>query len=399
MNKNNINTIVYFFINPIRASRRESFQLERLEKLGYNIYIIDAAKYYKKNMDMTSSVIHENTFECYSIEDFLNFRKLVASEKVLYITSDRYIEIASSIFHLIIKKKDKLLTFKTKSFSDKDFTTNKIRIGIDKMIKVLDNYLPLYFFKYYYKWRYGLFTPDYFLCSTSYLIPTKVYLTVKKTQRIIVHADDLNEIFINKSPIIDSNKKIGVFIDQVIPFASKTHPLVYPPGTLPENYLEKYYEEIARTLKQVKARLDLDEIVISMHPNSIHFKKELKDKLPGYTRFLWRTPELIKDCYVVLSHGSTALSYAVYYKKPIILLESKRLKKIEKIDQVFRFFKEKLNLNSIYIDQETIEFNDLKVDDKCYNEYLRKFLKDSEVEENAYYYASTKIINECNAEN
>src|SRR5690606_31865521 len=109
---NKINTIVFFFINPIRESRRESFQLERLEDSGYDIYVIDATKYYKLNLEMTSSVIHTNTFECQTKEDFLDFKNMLQSRRVLYVTSDQYIEIASPIFNLIIKKQDKLLTFK-----------------------------------------------------------------------------------------------------------------------------------------------------------------------------------------------------------------------------------------------------------------------------------------------
>lgn len=392
-----IKTIVFFFINPIRASRRESFQLERLENQGYNIFILDATKFYNSHTDISSSVIYKNTIECQTKDDFIKFKKSLKSEPVLFVASDRYLEIGSSIFNLIISKEDKLLTFKTKSFSDKDFTSNLFRKEIDKTIRTLDEILPLHLFKYYYKWKYQIFTPDYFLCSTKFLIPSKVFLTVKKSNRIIAHADDINETFNKKSSVINSNRKIGVFIDQGVPFLSDTHPLVYPPGTLPKNYLKTYYEELERTLNQVKEHLELDEIVISMHPSTVHFQKELKGKLSGYNKFIWKTPELIRDSHVVLTHCSTALSYAVFYNKPIILLESEILNKNKYFNKSIEYFKGSLNLNAVYMDNKIIDITDLNVDHKCYENYLKRFLKDSAVEENAYYYAITKVINDYNA--
>src|SRR5690606_22442153 len=151
--------------------------------------------------------------------------------------------------------------------------------------RVIDKYFPLHFFKFYYKWKYDIVIPDYYLFSTNYVIPVKIYLTIKKQNRIVVHSDDYNHILNPAPPVIDSKNKIGVFVDQAIPFAIQTHPKIYKKEDLPKAYIKNYYKNVCKTLLYLKKNLELDEIVIALHPSSNLFKKELEGKFFPFRTF------------------------------------------------------------------------------------------------------------------
>jgi hypothetical protein len=388
-------TLVFFFPKPIRASRRELFQLDRLEKEGYKIIILDATKFYDKGNKFPQSEIYHNTVNCATKEDFIDFGKTLPNEPVLFITSDLYVNNASSIFKLLIRKNDKLLAYKTKAFYNGNFSENKTRLLLEKIIRGLDKYFALNFFSFYYKGKYGIIIPDYYLFSTKYIIPVKIYLTVKKQNRIVVHSDDYNLILNPEPSIIDSNKKIGVFVDQAIPFAIQTHPLIYKKEDLPEGYLENYYRNVEKSLLYLKGKLELDEIVIALHPNSSSFKKELSGKFSAFRTFAGKTTELIRDASIIFTHNSTALGYAVIFEKPVIIFKDEFVMG-EKIKKGTCFFLNDLDMLGFYIDREFEEINykDVKINKSRYSEYTQNFIKDNDIQENSYYYAIKKITND-----
>lgn len=388
-------TLVFFFPKPIRASRRELFQLDRLEKEGYNIVVLDATKYYNKNNFSDQSVIYPNTIDCKTTEDFVDFGKTLLDEPVLFITSDLYVNIASPIFKLLIRKKDKLLAYKTKAFYDGNFSENKTRLFLEKIIRGLDKNFALNFFSFYYKWKYGIIVPDYYLFSTKYIIPVKIYLTVKRQNRIVVHSDDYNLILNPEPSVIDNKRKIGVFIDQAIPFAIQTHPLLYKKEDLPKGYVENYYQNVEKSLLYLKEKLELDEIVIALHPNSSNFKNELSGKFSEFKTFTGKTPGLIRDASIIFTHNSTALGYAVIFKKPVIIFKDEFVMG-EKIKKATCFFLNDLDMKGFYIDREHEEISndDVKINFNRYSEYTRNFIKDNDIQENSYYYAIKKITND-----
>ncbi|SKB36904.1 hypothetical protein SAMN05660776_0767 [Salegentibacter holothuriorum] len=388
-------TLVFFFPKPIRASRRELFQLDRLEKEGYNIVVLDATKYYDKTNKFPQPRIYHRTIDCATREDFVNFAKTLPNEPVLFITSDLYVNSASPVFKSLIRKNDKLLAYKTKAFSNGRFSENKTRLFLEKIIRNLDKHFALHFFNFYYKRKYGILIPDYYLFSTKYIIPVKIYLTVKKQNRFVIHNDDYNLILNPEPSIIDNKKKIGVFVDQAIPFAIQTHPQLYKKEDLPKDYVENYYENIEKSLFYLQEKLNLDEIVIALHPNSNNFKKELVGKFANFRTFSGKTMDLIRDASIIFTHNSTALSYAVIFEKPVIIFKDEFVMG-EKIKKGTCFFLNDLDMRGFYIDREFEEIsnNDIKINKKRYKEYTQNFIKDNNIQENSYYYAISKIKQE-----
>jgi len=83
--------------------------------------------------------------------------------------------------------------------------------------------------------------------------------------------------------------------------------------------IDKYHDE----LKQVFGKIENDTglpVVISLHPKS-SYNEEQHQRLFGDRMILkGRSPELVKNSDLVLVHYSTAVSFAVIFKKPILFL-------------------------------------------------------------------------------
>ena len=145
----------------------------------------------------------------------------------------------------------------------------------------------------------------------------------------------------------------------------------------------------------LKHELKLDEVVIALHPDAVKLEKELKDKFKGIRTFLGATNELIRDAHIVFGHSSTALGFAVYYHKPVVLFKDQFLMNNFKLIRDFMtFFEKTLGFKSIYMDKpiNNLPKNIMSVDKKKYKDYTQKFLKDNKIQENSFYYA-IKYIN------
>lgn len=86
---------------------------------------------------------------------------------------------------------------------------------------------------------------------------------------------------------------------------------------------ETYYPQLRKLFSEIE-KITGNQIVIAGHPNHInkaHFGKEMGDRVVLFNS----TPELIRDSAAVLTHGSTAVSYGVLARKPLIFINSEEL--------------------------------------------------------------------------
>ena len=138
--------------------------------------------------------------------------------------------------------------------------------------------------------------------------------------------------------------------------------------------IEKWYPALNNFFSNIEKILNI-KIKIAPHPKTVH------EKFPSY--FGYReviNQKLVyaaKNTKVILSKGSTSLSYAVIYNKPILIIYSDEIKKHEWHMADMRSFSDALGIKLINID-EVFDKNKiikaLEIDKVKYSEYKTNYL-------------------------
>jgi hypothetical protein len=203
----------------------------------------------------------------------------------------------------------------------------------------------------------------------------------KKILKIFTHNLDYNNYLYlrNKS----KKKNIVTFIDQNLSYhqdfyIKKNSPIVTP---------SDYYKKIFNYFKFIETKYNT-KVVIAAHP-----KKGLKNpflKNCRYKIYHNKTPSLISESRFVIMHYSTAVSYCVLFKKPIIFITNNELNKKRAGFQIKTLSKElgskllnidknlkKINVSINLIKYQKFKYNYLKypnTEDKNSWDVLKKFL-------------------------
>ena len=149
---------------------------------------------------------------------------------------------------------------------------------------------------------------------------------------------------------------------------------IWKPRTKP-NTFEGVGEKGLEWLQKIKKETGL-KIKFAAHPKSL---KKNRPKLPLDIDYsIGNTEELVKNSSLVLLHGSTAVSYAILFKKPTIFLTSYNLKK-SWIGPRINNLAKVVNGQIINMDNDLNKPLDLqnllKIDESKYKNYLDQYLK------------------------
>jgi hypothetical protein len=142
---------------------------------------------------------------------------------------------------------------------------------------------------------------------------------------------------------------------------------------------EKYFESLNIYFKKIEIQHNV-KVVIASHPKS----KYTSDTFNGRLIYENLTPELVKDSKFVISHHSTALSYAILNEKPIVFILTDEMLLLYK-KTIIRSIKNLagfLGIGSINIDRITTS-DELAIRNSnlsLYNEYKYNYLTTHESE-------------------
>ncbi|WMN06811.1 hypothetical protein QYS48_33815 [Marivirga arenosa] len=226
------------------------------------------------------------------------------------------------------------------------------------------------------------YEPDVLLLATSKdVLRLKFPNDPKKI--VIQHSEDYNEYIrlIETERPIDFPKNYVVFLDQMICH----QPAVL--ASLGENFIdkEKYKRKLIGTLSEIQEILQLP-ILIAAHPESEKYPEYLAS-FP-FKVIKSRSAELVKFSKLVVTHYSTAINFAVIYKKPILLLDFHEFNNHKLVKKAINNFQYTLDITKVFID-EKINKNDIKlsVNEDCYKHYFKKNIKEEDtIEELTYPY-------------
>lgn len=373
--------LIFCFPKILRNSHREIFGIDQLIKEGYEVVFLDLTQIHGGKSTCDDGFLLSLTKSFNNLAEVDAFVESLDDNPVIFLSNDGYLTMAYQSINRLRRKQDRILAFKTKTIPSQHEKLGGFKLLLNNILKRSNTSFS--YLKYLYTLNHKYVVPDYFLCSTTYVLPLKTLLTVKKENIIIAHSDDVNKIIKDKENP-ELVRRTGVFLDQVIPISLSDR--------LPEDYFERYYENLTKTLDGLKLHLQLEEILIAEHPESARFANRLDNKFRGFESIRNRTQKLIKNSTYVFAHFSTSIGFAVYYKKPIIILTDDVLMKIKNTSLAITSFVEMLNCPVLdMVENDLLKLGHSKLDKNAYQEYVEKFMAGAIIEENSYVYAINKI--------
>jgi len=200
-------------------------------------------------------------------------------------------------------------------------------------------------------------------------------LTLAHNSRGVIKAHNFDyDIYLElEKSEADSSGRYAVFIDQDYCFHIE---FVYQ-GIASVVSAERYFPAVCSGLEAISAALGL-EVRIAAHPRASYEQRGAERFFKTFRMERGRTAEMIRGCKAVICHDSTAIQYAVLFKKPIIFLTTNELSRayegasIEKVAE--ELGKKPINLDRV--DPGAVDWREeLKIDFERYAKYRSKYIK------------------------
>lgn len=230
------------------------------------------------------------------------------------------------------------------------------------------------------------------ICKSSYIKPADYYFTPFYPQKykykvgpdtifVYCNSGDYNRTKMIK---IKSTNEYILFIDEYLPYHNDF--FIAGEKSVPP---EIYYPSLNRYFNIIEEKYG-KPVLIAAHPAALKYKEN--NPFEGREVIFDRTPELVSSCFGVLTHNSTAISYAIAYMKPIILLTTNEVRKMKDFESYTILFSEILNLPYINIDvSDNCEF--LPIDEGKYTSYKYRYLTNPDAENFDNYEIILKAFN------
>ena len=372
--------IIILYPFKFRQFDWERFEIDKLKKKN-NVLIFDfinilyphfSNAYFKdhrikKKIESVKNIV---LFENKIFQLFKNYKK----ENILILNFIKNDSVKSIKINYFIKE----LGFKNVSFFNPGVSTFNLKVSKNNNFKKILTFILNYKNEALQKIK-GKFLdiivnifkihPDYLLVAGS-SCKNKIKNYCKKNNIKIIHGHswDFSSILVNKLKKNLSLKNYAVYLDAPGPkFLSDSYMFSKKfPETVKHTYpsLNNFFSYL-----ELKKRL---KVVIAPHP-----KTRIKDKssLFNYRRVISnKTQELIKDSKFIITRNSTAVIFAAYYKKPIILFYTNETINTASHRQTINLAKS-LNVSVVNINKfKSIDLKKvLKIDKNIYDEYLLKY--------------------------
>jgi hypothetical protein len=196
-------------------------------------------------------------------------------------------------------------------------------------------------------------------------------LAVADTSEIIwAHSYDYDNYLREGGPAESVDKNTGVFLDEYLPF----HPDFAYSGLQVPVTPEEYYPKLCRFFDYLEKNHGV-KIIVAAHPRSRY--EDHPDFFGGRLVARAKTLELVKKSGFVIMHTSTAINFAILYRKPVIIVTTNKYNEgwneDPTPDWLASFFGKKAH-NLDY----PLEFDyakEIRVDDEIYNLYKNAYIK------------------------
>lgn len=373
-----------FFIHRFPFNKEIYIQneFEFFKKKGYNVKYLEISSLLKKTKfelyypeEIADDVIPFNTKK--EFNQFINShsRNSIVILEVSFISNSAWMYRAifkagipylifdlSSVIASFKIKKNKSITEKLQAVKSKLLKLTRLQ----KLIQKPGEIINLYRAKSCFQPAKVIFT------SKTKLSSGRRALVGKNTKILYADSADYRTAMALPNTSL-SDEKYAVFIDQFLPY----HPDFKSNYTYNLFQAKDYYKELNRFFKTFTQQTGL-KVIVAAHPRRLN--KYDNDFNSDIQLFYNKTGHLVKNAEMVLLHYSTAVNFAVIFKKPMLFIDSNLFKGID-VFLYTRAFSKLFNSTIINMSNSSVDCKNIKdVNSSKYQTYLEQNIrhKDSE---------------------
>lgn len=379
-------TYSYAFQNDLKR-----YGIDHFKEQGLDVYIWDVMKLLYPKDKKTQIYNSISTYENYKLIQNLRELKnelLKLSKEYFIICCFSYDRMSYYIYKIISKCKydysihmaNAVPVFSTNQTLIKRVSNKLSNISLKRLFDFIFKIIP---FKYLgirpAKWCLlgGYESQNYKKCqpvddsSEDFWIHTMDYDEYLRTQKL---SDGL---------IID----YVVFIDEDMP----GHTEYELTNIKPYVTEDKYYNSVCKFFDNIEKYFKF-EVIIAQHPRADYANRLF---IYGKRTILKnRTSELVKNAKFVIAHGSTAINYAIIYRKPLILITTSQLHYSEFgpiIDNYANLLgKRVINIDTSYNYNSIL--NELEIKENDYKKFINEYIKIDKSENTPFWEVVAKRI-------
>ena len=136
---------------------------------------------------------------------------------------------------------------------------------------------------------------------------------------------------------------------------------------------EVFWNRMRALFDQLKTEADLEDVVVCAHPNR---SEESIEQISSFSRVVqFETEQWIRDCALVVAHASTALDFAVIFKKPTCFVSQPEMKRNEQFAKMTQTYASKLGRQVNVLSDTSTGQLDWGRDDEAYRQFRKNFIK------------------------
>lgn len=368
-----IKRIIFFIVSPFNLRDYQRFGIKILEKNNFKVEVWDV-----------TPILHPVFYNSYSPPDPFDYEGLTlfAKKNELY-NKISFLKSSDFVINMVPYNFRSLWIYRILTKSEADYAVfmanalpsinnGKLKTLIYlKKIKKLFKLSPKKIWEILFPrlsfWWFGVKSSKIVLAGGEKCLVYH-YPTDTNTEILWAHTLDY-DLYLKEKNDLFSKRPIAVFIDEFLPF----HPDNITAGVKPPISPDKYYFLLNKFFKLIEDQLGL-KVIIAAHPRSNY--ENHPNYFKGRKCIRGQSVKLLRESKLVLSHSSTALSFANLFYKPVVFITSSELNRSYQgslIIEMAKLFGKK----PIFIDKnENIDWKfELTANKNLYNNYRRDYIK------------------------
>jgi hypothetical protein len=377
------NKIVFLVESQFNKRDYDRFGIEVLLNNGFDVYVWDFTPFIREriyqSVKISDPCSYKKLRQFYTFEDAkTSLLKLDKCAAIICLIGYNFDTL--KIYRVLGKTKIKYGTFVSNAIpppvtQNYHMLRKVLRLKVKNILRSSVLRIP---FQYL-----GVCPVNFLLAGGSESKHGHSYPTNVETKIVWAHSLDYDIYLEEEKKSFCFQQGMGVFLDEYFPF----HPDNLYRGIATPITPEVYYSQLCKFFDLLENDYKV-KISIAAHPRSNY--EEHPDYYKGRTLIKGQTCHLIRNAEFVIAQSSTAINWAVLFKKPIIFITSNKLRctvegpYIESI--AFLLNKKPINLDLIMNHEENVDWNhEMMVDHKAYDEYREAYIKTETSPERPYW--------------